>query len=141
MIEKLCFKDGRTLRCDQPALPAEDRLFVNCRLKENSAVRGTFSVSDVPGFPEGLYLAYYICSGCRVVGRDQLLNLSLDSLDYELVTFSPLIRGAAPIGLVKKLNPKAVTVDVEDADFSFEENQICIILPEGREYTLHLFVE
>lgn len=30
LLRKLCTSDGRSLRCAEPALPARDRLFVNC---------------------------------------------------------------------------------------------------------------
>ena len=129
VIKKLCTDDGRTLRCDQPALPAVDCLFVdclveeklfkitnhhhgvgilglfNCRAPETSAITERFSVSDIPGMQEGAYAVYFHRSGeLRRIDASEALELSLRPLEYELVTFSPIINGIAPIGRADKFN-------------------------------------
>lgn len=129
VIKKLCTDDGRNLRCDQPAQPARDCLFVdclkeeklfkitnthrgigilglfNCREPGTETITEVFSVADIPGMDAGTYAVYFHRSGTlQRVEAGESLALSLDPLEYELVTFSPVVNGIAPIGWTDKFN-------------------------------------
>ncbi|MEM6821670.1 MAG: Sip1-related alpha-galactosidase, partial [Verrucomicrobiota bacterium] len=135
LLKKLCLDDGRVLRCPQPALPSEDRLFTNC-LKESKllkitnrngdhgvlglfhcqnkefrsteSITNTFAPSDIP-YLRGKEFA------CFLHNQDEYIclstrtkkSLTLNPLEFELATFAPIEQGVAVFGLLDKYNSSA----------------------------------
>jgi raffinose synthase len=131
LVKKLCTSTGKNLRCDQPALPAEECLFVDCVEEDylfkvtnrhrgvgllglfncqspdgGRAIRGYASVTDIPDFSmDGRCVAFsYRNKELRVVEANERMEVTLEPLCYELMSFSPMINGIAPIGLIEKFN-------------------------------------
>jgi len=131
LLKKMCTSDGRVLRCDQPALPSADRLFIDCyrepRLMKitntngpigvlglfhcyytsegTPVVQDSFTPNDVP-YLEGTSFAVYHHQSktLEVMKRNQARKLTLKPLEFELLTISPIKDAVAPLGLLNKMN-------------------------------------
>jgi len=131
LIRRLVTRDGRVLRCDEPALPTADCLMVDPSIepmllklfsrngevgvlglfhcqKEGATIEGSFRPSDVPHLAAGRYAAYLQQQEELVLlRRDQKQGLALEPVGWELVRLSPIHDGVAPLGLLEKLNGSA----------------------------------
>jgi raffinose synthase len=131
LIRMLCLSDGRILRCQTPALPARDCLFVDCRKERRllkvvnrngsigvlglfhcsdgeKLISDRFSPSDVPGLAGQRFAVYLHNAGTlSVLGRKARQTIALDSMTCEIVTLSPIVDGFAALGLLDKLNGSA----------------------------------
>ncbi len=151
ILTRLITSDGRVLRCDEPALPAEECLFddyskdkkllkiynrcgdigvlgmFNCCASD--AVDGEFSAANIPRL-DGDSFAVYLNREQRLIvaDRNESISICLDSDGYELASFSPIRNGISPLGLVDKYNNSAAVVD-------FSENggvASCTVFDGGR---------
>ncbi|MBD3240090.1 MAG: hypothetical protein GF331_05850, partial [Chitinivibrionales bacterium] len=137
LLRKLCVSDGRVLRCDQPALPARDCLFVDWArdrrlltiVNRNGAigvlglfhcrdggepVRDSCCVGDIPELRGTRCAVYEHTSGAlRIATRRQRLRYELPSMGFELLTVSPIADGIAPLGLLDKYNGSRAVERVE----------------------------
>jgi len=61
------------------------------------------------------FAVYSLKNGYRcVIGREELVPATLRFREADLVVFSPVKNGFAPIGLVDKMNPPAALLSVEN---------------------------
>ncbi len=128
LIKKMITSDGRALRCENPALPAKDSIFVNVleedrllKITNHNAEAGmlglfnckyqsdditdTFCADDVPCLDRSKYACYLHEAGTlQIVGRRKKMKISLPELGHEVVTFAPLNKGYAVLGLLDKFN-------------------------------------
>lgn len=140
ILRKLCTSDGKTLRCDQPALPTRDSLFVDyfteARLlkifnrngnvgvlgvfhclwaekpEERQAITDQFAVSNVPGLVGERFAIYQHESQTLIISdRDTAHDITLDFRKHEIMTIAPLEEGVAMLGLIDKYNSAAAIVD------------------------------
>lgn len=134
LLKKLVTSDGKLLRCDQPALPAKDCLFVDCahtphalkvvNRNGDAGVLGLFncywneqqpttvtaqaSAEDLIGVAGDRFAVYaHNAATLRVVGRHEHVAFDLLPMGYELLTFAPVTDGVAALGLLDKLNGSA----------------------------------
>lgn len=137
LLWKLVTSDGRVLRCPEPALPTRDCLFVdatreprplkvasrnggigivgafNCYSTTRGAhaghaVRGTVSAADLRGVSSDRFAVYrYGQEGIAMMTPAETIEIELPPLGFEVLTFSPIDRGAAPLGLLDKFNGSA----------------------------------
>ncbi|MFC5529744.1 Sip1-related alpha-galactosidase [Cohnella yongneupensis] len=131
ILDRLTVGDGEALRCDEPALPAADCLFVDCyeepRLlkivnrtgsagllglfhcyRHGGEIEGAWKPSDIPGL-EGERFAVYRnrAATLQVMGPDESGATVLGAAEYEIVSCTPIRDGLAPIGLLDKFNHAA----------------------------------
>lgn len=134
LLMPLCLSNGKILRCDRPAMPAEDCLTENplnsgkifklqniCgesgvvaafNIDENGkSVKGRISPSDVCGI-EGEEFAVYehFSRELRVMKKDESFDLELETInDFKLYIVAPINDGFAVIGRTDKfISPKTV---------------------------------
>lgn len=137
VLRKLVTSDGRVLRCDRPALPARDCLFVDCHAEPRllkitnragsagvlglfhcqaagGPITGSFRPSDVPDL-EGERFAAWLHNGRRIaiLHANDSCPVTLTAGDFELVTIAPVADGLAAFGLLDKFNGAAA---VESSD-------------------------
>jgi raffinose synthase len=133
LLKKLVLSDGSVLRSDFPGRPTPDCLFAdvarepvllkvftfkrdcavvgifNCNYHKNeierTAISGTIAPSDVPGLGGTNFVGFAQRSG-KVwrCGREERKPLSLGEGDWEIVSYAPIERGVAVLGLADKLN-------------------------------------
>jgi raffinose synthase len=136
IIKKLAYSDGTVLRCSQPALVAEDSLFVDpnkekellkifnmnneigvlglfhCLYDEEKkpeAITGQYSPKDVHGIQGLEFAVYHQTSGqVEILEKNEIKNISLEYMNHQLLTISPIKNGIAPLGLLDKLNGSRV---------------------------------
>ena len=133
LMRKLVLSDGSVLRADFPGRPTLDCLFVdvtrepvllkvfnfnrdcallgvfNCNYHKNEnerrTITGTVAPSDVPGLAGNDFVGFAQRSGklwrCN---RDERVPMTLGEADWEIVSFAPVERGVAVLGLADKLN-------------------------------------
>ena len=140
LISRLCFRDGRILRPDLPALPTRDCLFIDPYNKP-TALKAFTRCGEVglvmavnvnkdgleeevrvrPGDagidPDDRCAIYcYFEDELDVVSDNRPLGKKLGELDCELFIISPVKEGFAPIGLINKfIAPKGI-ISVERED-------------------------
>lgn len=75
----------------------------------------------IPGL-KGERFAVYLNrqQAVSIVAADEDLQLTLDTAEYELVSYTPIQRGFAPIGLMDKFNHAAAIVDWVDHEHKQE---------------------
>ncbi len=132
----LAFDDGRILRCDRCGTPTEDCLTVDPEFsgkpikiqnitgdvgviaafnidRENSAVSGTVSVSDISelGGHEQYVLYEHFSREVKIIGKDEVTDFTLENNDdFKLYLLIPYENGFAPIGRLDKfISPAAIT--------------------------------
>ena len=156
LVRKLMYGNGRLLRSDRPALPTCDCLFVDpqhedqllkvsnrsgsigvmgifhCKWSEEKNERkpisGFYSPSDIHDLDD-LHYAIYEHRRGRLLTMDQnsLEAITLDFAQGEIVIFSPIHAGIAPLGLLDKFNsPAAIRKWVE-----FSHNDFYLELVSG----------
>lgn len=129
ILRRLATPDGRILRCDRPALPCIDTLFVDhahlpqplkvhnrsgpcgvlglfhC-LHDRHPVRGDASASDIPDLEGDRFVLWsHNRRTCRIVHRDERFAVELADEAFELLTFAPKTGPLTALGLVDKYNP------------------------------------
>jgi raffinose synthase len=133
LLRKLVLSDGSVLRADRPGRPTRDCLFAdvtqepvllkvfnyngdcavigafNCNYHTSEADRvtitGTVSPGDAPGL-RGEDFVGFAHQGDRLwrCGQNDHATLRLSEGDWEVISFAPVERGVAVIGLADKLN-------------------------------------
>ena len=140
LLRKLITRDGRALRCPQPALPTRDSLFTdaygeahlfkvqnrngntgvlglfNCHWDESAKagqpVTGHYSAADVDGLTGDRFaLLHHTTGDVRVASRADTFDITLSPLGWELVTVAPIEHGVAVFGLADKLNGSAAVTE------------------------------
>lgn len=135
LIRSLTDREGHLLRCSAVAMPTTDCLFTDPvannslykifnRNAYNSVV-GVFafgggmrsiqvSPSDVPGNTEGKYAVYSHKTGkTAVLSWNQTVEVSLERMQWDILTISRIENGVAVIGLTEKLNSGGAVRKVE----------------------------
>jgi raffinose synthase len=133
LLRKLVLSDGSVLRALCPGLPTRDCLFVdpvvdpvlfkiwtenrhsaligvfNARYRtDGNRLEGSVAASDVPSLAGDDFAVYFQeRRELARASRSTRFPLVLDTLESELLTFVPVERGVAAIGLVDKLNSGA----------------------------------
>ena len=89
------------------------------------AISDGVRADDVPGLSGTRFAAWLHKAGrLEVVRKRQKIDLKLDHQDWEIVTFSPIRRGAAALGLIEKLNPAASVVSFQQREDAAWEAEI-----------------
>ena len=154
LLHKLVLSDGTILRADGPGRPTLDCLFAdptrddvllkifnrnrdcgvvglfNVRHQPGvtvTSITGEVSPSDIPGVEGEHFIGYAHQAGLLwTAGRATRTSFTLSEGGWELVSYAPVVRGFAVIGLADKLNStgavsgcewhgdKAVTVRLRD---------------------------
>ena len=126
LIRALTDRDGKVLRANHVGLPTLDCLFSDPRTGKSlykifnrnaySSVVGVFSFggakqsirvspADVQGNTTGSYAVYSHKTGKNIVlTYEESLEVSLEGVDWDIVTISKIDNGIAVIGLTGKLN-------------------------------------
>lgn len=147
LLKKLVTSDGRVLRCDRPALPTRDSLFVDaakmpalfkvfnrcgeagvigafhCHWAGDATpnVRGALSPRDVEGLEGGAFAVYLHRAGEVVaLKRNGRHKLELPPRGWEIATVAPIVDGVAPLGLLDKLNGAAAIEEIIRGDRGVE---------------------
>ena len=160
VLRKLVLSDGTVLRADQPGRPTRDCLFANVtrepvllkifNYNRDCAVIGLFnanyhaaettratiagdvSPADAPDLAGGEFAAFAQQANrvwrCRRTDREPV---KLAESDWEIVSFAPVDRGVAVLGLADKLNSTgAITTKGWNADGTYT-----VTLRDGGEFT------
>jgi raffinose synthase len=160
LLRKLITSEGRALRCEEPALPTRDCLFENAydepRLfkiqnkngamgvlglfncywseAEGGTVTGSYGPADVDNLEGDRFaLFYHTNRRAQVAQREERFTLTLEPLDWELVTIAPLLGGVGVFGLADKLNGSAA---VRSVDW-INEDQLKVTLCEGGSFAVY----
>jgi raffinose synthase len=144
ILHSLTISDGRVLRCDRPALPTRDRIFVDCCSdkillkifnycgntgvlglfhcdKESDAIANTFTPGDVEDLKGERFAVYFNRTRqLQVMSKNEVGHITLAPMEYEILTFTAIDNGMACLGLVEKLNGSAgIDIAGWTADGSF----------------------
>lgn len=149
----LVFSDGKLLRCDEPALPTRDSLFIDP--KENpvalkvfntvgeAGIIGAFNATDgdkkakgsiKPSDVEHMHAEHFAVreffSGeTRVLGINDTWDFELEPYGQKLFSVVPIVEGAAVLGLADKyISPAAILAEFRNG------NSLAIDLYEGGEF-------
>ena len=133
LLSKLVLSNGRILRADGPARLTKDNLFSDPRTdpvllkvfnrnrdcgvlgifniryhqepEERTRLKGDYGVSDIEGLDGERFLAYeHRSEKLTTCQLDERFEIELEEGDWELVTFAPIEKGFAVVGLADKLN-------------------------------------
>jgi raffinose synthase len=135
LLRKLVLSDGTVLRADLPGRPTPDTLFTdptrepvllkifnrnrdcgvvglfNASHGKPSPIVGTVTAEDVPGLERGRAYVAWSHRGDRLWrSTDEPAAITLSEGEWELVSFAPLERGFAAIGLADKFNSTGAIV-------------------------------
>lgn len=127
ILEPLIFKDGRILRCDNPAMPTKDCLTENptksgklfklqntcngCGIiavynldETDKPVVGTISPKDVQGIKGEEFAVYeHFTKELKIMKYEEMFSLQLENSDkYKLYVITPLKEGSGMIGRTDK---------------------------------------
>ena len=127
VIMPTVFSDGRIIRLKNPAMPAKDCIFDDCRNSgkifkifnrykntgivaafntdsEEQAVKGTVSATDIDGLKDGKYCVYdWFGRSVTVLEKGEAMEVELENYDdFRLFIFVPIVKGRADIGLTDK---------------------------------------
>lgn len=139
ILERLVTSDGKTLRCDAYALPTEDCLFVDHRREKkllkiynycgsvgvlgifncccDEKIAGELSARDIPDLDGERFAVYFNRTGKLIsAGKTDTLRAEITGSEYELVSFSPITNGIAPLGLIDKYNNSAAIISLAETD-------------------------
>ncbi|MEO8406351.1 MAG: Sip1-related alpha-galactosidase [Chitinophagaceae bacterium] len=132
ILNRIVYKDGRSIRAQTPLLPTEDCLF---QLQEpwlfktysyagNTGLLGVFNmadaeevggdvrVGDVHGIKGERFAVYnYFTKSIIVMDRSEYINVRLPRLGRMLFYVVPLINDFAPFGLTEKYNAPATILN------------------------------
>lgn len=123
ILRRLASNDGRVWRCDRPALPATESIFVNCRTEPillkihnrsgtmgligffhcsevRKPLRGSYSPADIPGLSGSHFIARSYSSGhVEEMDLSEQAPVILPRMGFEIVTISPVLGSwIAPLG-------------------------------------------
>ena len=134
LIRSLTDRNGKNLRSMNVAMPTLDCLFADPRKDQSlykifnqnafSSVVGVFSFggemctatvspSDVPGNGNGRYALHSYRTGKNIVlTYDGIWDISLEGVDFDIITISKINDGVAVIGLQEKLNCGAAVQEI-----------------------------
>lgn len=139
LLKRLIAADGKTLRCPQPALPCRDMLFVDPLLEHrfmkafnqcgrigllglfhpnpdlsSGVIEEKIGARDIEGLKGEKFALYSIERGfLGLVSADDQQTVSLQSRASDLLVFSPVEHGFAPLGLIEKFNPSAAVLEFQ----------------------------
>ncbi len=140
IVKRLALPDGRLPRCQTHARPMPDNLFsdclqddtllkvfnhnacswvvgaFNCRYVDQSCVNDDVRLSDIPGLAAAERYAVYSCNDdcVQCLSRDEVVELELAELAFDILTVVPIQSGWAPIGLVNLYNPGGTVLKTTD---------------------------
>lgn len=160
VLDPLCLSDGRILRCDRPAMPAEDCLLTDATKNdilfkvqnvtgeygvlavfnitdENHPVTGTVSPSDVPELDGDEYVLFdYFTREITFLKKDEKKEITLpDDEKFTLFVIAPVKDGFAPLGLINKyVSPKTI-VSVNGEEVKTAEGGTYACVRNGKLYT------
>jgi raffinose synthase len=150
------FNDGKIIRCDLPALPTEDVLFLDASQSkspikvwnrvghtgvvaafhihhEDVLVQGSVRPTDVPNLEGNQFLIYeYFSKTSYVVNREDAISIQLAKDESSLFTIIPLAERYASIGLVNKYISRATIAHEIVSDSSAS-----ILLVEGGQFAFY----
>jgi len=134
LIRSLTDRNGKNLRSMNVAMPTLDCLFADPRKDQSlykifnqnafGSVVGVFSFggemctttvspSDVPGNGNGRYALHSHRTGKNIVlTYDEIWDISLERVDFDIITISKIEDGVAVIGLQEKLNCGAAVQEI-----------------------------
>lgn len=153
VLRPLILKDGRILRCDNPAVPTKDCLTENpvtsgkifkiqnlCGAygvlavfninETDSAVAGTISPSDITGLPGDRFAVYeHFSKTCAIMDKQDVMALSLENNDdFRLYIFAPYKDGFAAIGLTDKfISPKTIRAQSGRRLLLYESGEYAVV--------------
>lgn len=138
LLKRFVLPDGRLVKVDEPALPTRDALFrdpynepiplkiaskvgrsiavaifnVN---KSGGRIEGSLTLDELPFTVEpGEYVYYRVFRNeCGLLKPGKKLNVSLEELDVEVITLTPIKNGIAVIGLKEFILPSALVEVLE----------------------------
>lgn len=135
LIRALTDRNGKVMLALDVAMPTLDCLFTDPSEQKSlykifnrnaySSVVGVFSfggemqrinvsASDVPGNTAGSYALYSHKTGkTLVLPHDEAVEVSLEGMDWDIITISKIEKGVAVIGLTEKLNCGAAVQKIE----------------------------
>ncbi len=137
VILPLCCSDGKLLRPSTPLLPTQDCLFAGQKpevfkafsqnrnsallllfnMSDSDLVRGSYSVSDIPSFSDGMYVIYdYFAGAAREASAREIASVELCRMDYKLLHMIPQEAVCTPIGLTDKYNSPGAIVSFRHTD-------------------------
>lgn len=136
LLNKLVAADGKILRCPQPALPTRDRIFDDPFAwshlikafnrcgdigllavfhpdpnPESPAIEEEIFADQIEGFGVAPCAIFSLNDG--FLGIRSSLSRRLAFREADLLVFSPLVEGFAPIGLIEKMNPPGAIISRE----------------------------
>lgn len=137
LIRQLTDRNGKAMLAQDVAMPTSDCLFTdpcaqNCLYKifnrnTYSSVIGVFSFggglqsipvspSDVPGNTDGTYVLYSHKTGKAVMlSCREAVEVSLEGMQWDIITICKMEKGLAVIGLAEKLNCSGAVRQIETA--------------------------
>jgi len=151
LLQKLVLSDGTVLRADFPGRPTPDTLFAdptrdavllkifnfnrdcgvvglfNARHGSEQPINGTVGTKDVPGLdPARAYVAWSHRANHLWLCNDEPVAVTLTDGEWELVSFAPLERDFAAMGLADKFNSAGAIVSR-----TWQGNSCCLDLRDG----------
>jgi len=137
LLKSLVAADGKTLRCPQPALPCRENLlsdplrehrlmkaFNTCGKigllglfhpnpdLESGAIEEQVSSAHIEGLEGESFAVYSIQLGfLGLISPAEKQAIRIDPRGSDILFFSPVEHGFAPIGLVEKMNPAAAVLE------------------------------
>ena len=155
-FDPLVYDDGRILRCDRPARPTLDCMFVDCSVEnkplkvfntcgggkygvvaaynindKNARVSGTISPDDVAGLEGEEFAVYeYGTNKVRIIKRGESFRFALtDHADYKLFIIAPFDKnGIAMLGRTDKfMSPQAITDSFNNTYSVYEGGKISFV--------------
>ena len=138
LLKLLYVNDGEVLRPEEPGRPTLDCLMYN-PMSDNTVLKVfnknktayiigamnfkrnelefSISPSDVDGATDTDYIIFGFKNREIIrLSKNESVNVVLNGEDAELYTISPIVNGAAVMGLENKLNPSAAVTEFEFAD-------------------------
>ncbi len=133
VLRPLVSESGKVAKCLYDAVPSEDCLFLDNEEKrplklfnatpcayvlgafncKSERVEGDCALCDIDGLPQEKYAVYSDVRGFMgVKNHDDSLHVALNGFEAEVFTVSPVINGAAVVGLKGAYNPSGFVKDV-----------------------------
>lgn len=154
LLKRLVISDSRVLRFAQPALPSPSVLLTDCIAepvalkifnshrdggqlglfhcaKTETAISDTFSVADLPVLDQQSTYALWFAEAqsLDVLKAGESYPFALEQVGHELVTFSPIEKGVALLGLLDKYSG---IVAVAEAGWETKTTFVAALLDGGR---------
>jgi hypothetical protein len=155
ILNKIVFRNGKSIRASSALLPTEDCLFQVQDAKllktfsragdagllglfnaaDADSVQGHFKAADVAGIKGNQFVLYQYFSGTTHVGdRNTSFKIGLPRLGCELVYVLPIKNGFAAFGLVDKYNAPATITSQQ-----WKGNRVSVRLYEGGLFEAYSF--